>query len=233
MASIMDMFRSAPAAPAAPVPGVTAPAMTGAPDNPNLPVATVAAPAAPDPNASPLDAHSKLWENDPTKAPAAPAPLFDIDPAKFNEAIKSADFTKSVPPELLAKAMAGDAAAMTLALNTVAQTAFSHQTMATTKLIEQALNKRDEAVKASMPEAIRRAQIDSNLADSPIFQHAATRPLVDALTAQLASQFPKATAAQVAEQARKFVADFALVVTGKPAADTAKSGEPDWEGFNT
>lgn len=231
---IMDIFTRAPAAtPAAPVKGaMTEPTALPTPGNPNLPTPNTSAAATAAEPASPLDAHNKLWENDPTKAPAAPVPLFDIDPVKLQEAMKTADFTKLVPAELLAKAQSGDAAAMQAVLNGVTQNAFSHQTMATTKLIEQALAKQEAAMLAKMPELVRQQRISENLADNPLMKHAATRPLIESLQAQLTKQNPTSSPAEIAEQARSFIAAFVTVAQGKtPEAVAAENNADNWEGF--
>ena len=227
---IMDIFRSTP--PQAAKPGeLQAPTAVSSPTNANLPVATPSVPATnPETPPSPMDGFSKLWENDPTKL-SAPAPLFDIDPIKFADAVKTADFTKMLPPDLLAKALAGDAAALSAAMNGVAQQAFSHQTMATTKLIEQALDKRDASLRSSMPDMVRSARVSESLADLPIYKHEATRPLIAALEAQLSTKFPQASASQIAEQARSYIAEFAKMAAGNTPAAASKSSEPDWGSF--
>jgi len=232
--SIMSIFSGAPATqPAASTPGaITQPTLLPTPGNPNLPATNTSPAAKPAEAASPLDGHSKLWENDPTKAPAAPVPLFDIDPAKLQEAIKTADFTKLVPPELLAKAQSGDAVAMQAVLNGVTQNAFSHQTMATTKLIEQALAKQEAAMLAKMPEMVRQQRISENLADNPLMKHAATRPLIESLTAQLTKQNPTSSPSEIATQVQDYIAGFAAVAAGKtPAAVAAENNADNWEGF--
>ena len=215
-----------------------APSLVSTTGNPNLPLAInpdgtpAAAPSAAP--ASPLDDHTKLWQNDDTNKPAAAAPLFDIDPAKFQSAIQGADFTTDIPPEIMQKALAGDVAAFTAAMNGVARQAFSHQTMATTKLIEQALDRRSQEMEAKMPEMVRKASISEQLQDSPLFQHEATKPLMAALQQQLQTKYPKATASQIAEQARNYVADFAKLAGGNPAttaAQTAEQAKDNWEGF--
>lgn len=228
---IMDIFKSAPAAPAPAKPGeINAPTMTGQPANPNSPISPASPPTTGEPPKSPMDGFTKLWENDPTKT-SAPAPLFDIDPAKLNEAVKTADFTKLLPPDLMAKALAGDAAALSAAMNGVAQQVFSHQTMATTKLIEQALDRRDADLRSQVPDMIKKATVSNNMADHPLYQHEATRPLLSALEAQLAQKFPQATASQITEQARTYLSEFARLAAGKQEATAKDPNEPDWESF--
>ena len=228
---IMDIFKMNQP-PQAPKPGeLQAPTVISSPTNANLPVTPPAAGAAnPDTPPSPMDGFSKLWENDPTKT-STPAPLFDIDPTKFAEAVKTADFTKMLPPDLMAKALAGDAAALGAAMNGVAQQVFSHQTMATTKLIEQALDKRDKSLRDSMPGMVRSARVSDNLADLPLYKHEATRPLIAALEAQLSSKYPQATAAQITEQAQKYISEFATLAAGDKPAAVANPNEPDWGSF--
>ena len=229
--SIMDIFRTQAPAPAPVAGDINQPTAVATPGNPNLPAPTTPAPAAVSSTPSPMDEYSKLWENDPTKT-SAPAPLFDIDPTKFAEAVKTADFTKMLPPDLMAKALAGDAVALSAAMNGVAQQVFSHQTMATTQLIEQALNKRDAVLRDSMPDMVRKARVSDNLSELPIYKHEATRPLIAALEMQLSQKFPQANAAQITEQAQRYIAEFAKLAGGNttPAA-TANNGEPDWSSF--
>lgn len=228
---IMDIFKAAP--PQAAKPGeLQAPTAVSSPTNANLPVSTAPAPAANNPATPPstMDGFAKLWENDPTKS-SAPAPLFDIDPTKFAEAVKTADFTKMLPPDLLAKALAGDAAALSAAMNGVAQQVFSHQTMATTKLIEQAMDKRDASLRSSMPDMVRSARVSDNLSELPIYKHEATRPLIAALEAQLSAKYPQANAAQITAQAQSYISEFVKLAAGDTPAPTSKSNEPDWGSF--
>lgn len=228
---IMDVFKQAPTPPA----NTPQPTLVAAdPNNPHLPAPN------PDPAAnkqpedkSPMAGHIKVWENDPTKKAAEPdAPLFDLDPAKLAEAVKGANFAAKVDPELITKALAGDAAAFAEAMNSVTQQAYSSQTMTVTKLIEQAMEKQKASMSASMPELVRQSQIKEQLNGDPIFQHPATAPLLQSLTAQLTKQFPQASASQITEQARQYVADFASMAAGKPAEDKSEvSASENWAGF--
>ena len=57
---------------------------------------------------------------------------------------------------------------------------------------------------------------------------------MDALKQQLQTKFPKATASQIAEQARSYVTDFAKLAGGNPAtteAQLAEAAKDNWEGF--
>ena len=235
---IMDIFRGNQQ-PAAKPGELAAPTQVGSPTNPNAPVTTPAgiadaAAATASTNASPMADFEKLWQNDPTDKGTTTAPLFDIDPAKLNDAVKTADFTRQLPPDIIQKALSGDKDAFVAAMNGVAQQAFSHQTMATTKLIEQALNRRDAELGNKIPDLVRNANISENLADSPLFQNEATRPLMESLQAQLAIKYPKATSSQIAEQARSYIANFAKLATGNPAVDAKQAATDkadDWSGF--
>lgn len=234
MGIMSTLFGAAPTTQPASMP---APSQISTPNNPNLPqpaggegATPSATPAAP---ASPMDGHATLWQNDATNKGVPAAPLFDIDPAKFQSAIQGADFTTDVPADIMQKALAGDVAAFSAAMNGVARQAFSHQTMATTKLIEQALDRRSREMEARMPELVRKANVSEQLQDNPMFQHEATRPLMDALQQQLQTKFPKATASQIAEQARNYVSNFAKLAGGNAPADAlaADAAKDNWDGF--
>ena len=64
----------------------------------------------------PLDAFSGIWQNDPNQqqqnADPWSSPLFQTDPTKIVEAANQQDFTRNIPPELMQKALGGDAQSM-------------------------------------------------------------------------------------------------------------------------
>lgn len=224
--SIMDMFRSV-------VQGGTAKSAEGNPSpqpqggdpskgNPGVPgdgtpqnkdgSGPAAIPKAAEGDKSPLEGYEKLWETDPNakKAPSL-TPTFTADPAKLMEAARTIDFAKVIDPEVLAKAVAGDAAAFSQAINSAAQAGYAQSAHATTKIVEQALTQQAKMFKEEiMPAILREHSISTAVAsDNAIFENPAVKPIVEMATAQLSAKYPNASAADIKKHAQEYFMGFA------------------------
>lgn len=209
----------------------TNPALEG---NPTVPASSMQDPATP---VSPLDEFKTIWDNDPNAAPKTPEKLFNIDPAKLAAAAKNNDFTKAITPEMMQAIAAGGegAVAATLAaMNAMSQKTFGDSALATTKIVEQALEKQAKAFEEKLPSLIKNQNLSENLRNTnPIFNHPAAAPILDMFKNQVAQKFPNATAAEQQEMAMKYVKSFAEAAN--PAAPTqaqqAAASETDWSSF--
>ena len=214
--------------------GTPAAATPGTDLNAAVPPVDPAAPATPD---SPLDQFKSLWEpvtteGDPT--PAAPAAL---DPAKLQEIISKADFTKSITPENLAKINAGgeEATQATIeAMNIVAQNVLMQATLASNKMQEQAIADALATQAATIPDLIKSQTTANNLTKAnPIFSNPAVKPVIEAVQAQLAAKNPTATADQLTEMAQNFVAVMGAEFAPKPPVDPSAPvlDTTDWDKY--
>lgn len=207
------------------------PALEG---NPTVPASSMQDPAAP---VSPLDEFKDLWQNDPNAKPPVKEPLFNIDPAKLAAAAKGNDFTKAITPEMMQAIAAGGegAVAATLAaMNAMSQKTFGDSALATTKIVEQALEKQSKQFQEMLPNLIKNQNLSENLRNTnPIFNHPAAAPILDMFKNQVAQKFPNATAAEQQEMAMKYVKSFAEAAN--PAAPSAQqvaaASETDWSSF--
>lgn len=229
--SFLDIFK-----PAAPAP-VAAPAVPD-PAAPNAEVIPATAPATPVVEPTPLDAFSGLWDTDPKSGVPTDQSLFgSLDPQKVFEAAKNANFAGSITPETLqAIAAGGDGAiaALQAAINSSTQAVFAQSTLATTKLIQQAIDKTNAANLANLPGLVKQhSAADSLQSENPALSNPAAAPIVSALQAQLAIKHPTATASQLKTMATDYLSNFAEVV--KPTKPAAKAepapGEIDWSTF--
>lgn len=203
-------------------------------NNPTVPASSMQDPQQP---VSPLDEFKDLWQNDPNAKPPVKEPLFNVDPAKLQAAAKNNDFTKVITPEMMQAIAAGGegAVAATLAaMNSMSQKSFADSAMATTKIVEQALEKQQKKFEEMMPSLIKNQNLSENLRNSnPIFNHPAAAPILDMFKNQVAQKFPNATAAEQQEMAMKYVKSFAEAAN--PAAPSAQqqaaASETDWTTF--
>jgi len=236
--SIMDYFRSAPAAAPAQAPAAQAPAAPAPAATPAAPEAG-AAPATPE---NPMDAFSKLWEapkeGDPKPANFDPSALFQVDPAKVQQAVSQMNFAGTVTPEIMQQIAAGgeDATkAFMVAMNNVAQQSFAQSMIGSAKLVEQAMTKANESLDARLKEGIRQQQISSSLRDSnPALSHPAAQPLVAALEAQFTQKYPTASPTEVTKMAQDYLSKFAASVSpAQPSQQqqSQSSQETDWDLF--
>lgn len=187
------------------------------------------------PEASPLDAFKDVW-NTPTNTNPT-APMFNVDQTKLMEAASKVDFAKVVTPELAARmAKGGDDAlkASMEAMSKMSQLSYAQSALATTKIVEQAVQKTQEAVLAQIPDLVRKYQVgDSIRTENPLLNHAATQPIIAALQSQLTQKHPNATVAEINKMTNQYLEAFSSVAVPKKE-DTSKQdtkGETDWSTF--
>lgn len=233
--SILDIFRSAPAQEQQPAPQQQPqqqqPADQQANTQPAPQQGTEQQSAA-----APLDAFSKLWETDATQGQADQSLFGTIDPKKIFEAAKGANFAGNIPQETLTAIVSGGEGAVKAlqdALNHVTQATFAQNTLASTKLIEQAVTKALSNQMAQLPGLIKQHAVSDALHNkNPALAHPSAQPIIKAIEAQIAMKHPNATATELTKLAEDYLGNFASMVTApnKQAAATTSSdsGEVDW-----
>lgn len=215
---------------AAPQPGMAA-------QNPTVDVAAAAEPVAD------LDAFKDLFTpvaKDPN-APADfnPSAIFNLDPATMAEHISKIDFASAVTKEQLAAITEGGEGAMAAflsAMNGVAQKTFQTSTIATGKMVEQALSQASLAMDKKIDGQVKQNQVSSKLLESnPALSHPAAAPIIGMIKAQLIAKHPTASADEISKLANQYASEFANVAAGKkePAdADKVPTGT-DWDNWAT
>ena len=211
----------------------TAPNGVVPPTDPNNPNPVI------DQSTTPFADFKDLWKNDPVD-PNAPAPgvFGNVDPKKFMEAAGKIDFSKVVTAEQLAAINSGGEAAtkaFAQAMNSIAQSVYAQSAFATTKIVEQALNKSKESFLAELPQHIKKQTVtDSLRSENPIFSNPAVQPIISALEAQMTVKYPNATAPEITKMAKQYVEALGTSFSPKPVVDpkeSTKKGETDWSTF--
>jgi hypothetical protein len=227
-----NIFGTTSASPDAPA--AQAPAPVAAPLAAQPTVPAVATSTAPE---SPLDQFKSLWE--PNATPQVdgtlPANMFaGADPAKMLEAARKVDFSKSIPPDVLAKITAGGpdaAAAFAAALNDVSQRAYAQSSFASTKIVEAALAKFQEGLDSRLPGQIKRHAVSDSIRESnPALMHPAAAPIMEAMQSQLAVKYPNATVSEIKDMATQYLTAFNTAASPKPVAQAVPANE-DWGKF--
>lgn len=251
---IMSMFRTAPVA-ANPLP--TGPSQVNQPGValPNTQSSSQTAPngmvpsqtqvldvGQPKADVSPLDTFKDIWQT-PTNTPTDSdgSVYSQVDPQKLMESAGKVDFAKAVTPEQL-KAIAtggeGAVAAFAAAMNKVAQSVYAQSAFATTKIVDQALQKQQTSFDARLPSLVKKLSVNENLQDqNPLLSNPALTPLVSALSEQLVRKNPNATSSEIQSQVNDYFAALGTSFAPKPpetpatraAAKAAKA--EDWSAF--
>lgn len=186
--------------------------------------------------ASPLDEFKELWHTDKDSETPNPfaEPLFKVDATKLQEATGKMDFTKSVSPEVLQKALSGDATALQEALNKSNQAVFLQAANMMTGLIESAMKQNNGRMEQALPSKLKDYQLRNTPINNPVLQNPAVQPLVDALKFQISAKHPDMSPADVAAKAEAFmvhVSDSFQTEKTSKTEQKQKAGEMDWSSF--
>lgn len=237
--SIMDLFRAPAAAPmaakSAQLDAGATPETPGA-GTPSGTSTTTAATQTPGEPKSPLDAYQELWKIDDKQAPAE-EPLFNVDPAKLHEAAAQTDFTKVITPELRQKLAAGGEEAIAANLevmNKIAQANFAHSALATTKIVEQVVDKLAAKHEAQIAAMLKQSKISDNLTqENPLLDNPAVAPLVKAMKDQFTAKYPNASPAEISTMTKDYFKQVATVFSPAQPTNSAQEGTPayDWSNF--
>jgi hypothetical protein len=146
-----------------------------------------------------------------------------------------ANFSNTVSPEHLAAiSQGGEGAqvAFTEAMNAVARQVMTHSTMASNKMLEQAVEKLQAAQAASLPELMRKHTTTNTLtAANPLYSNAAIRPVLEAVQSQLAVKNPTASAAELATMAQNFVKVMSESLNPTVVSTPNSLEAQDWDKF--
>jgi hypothetical protein len=232
--SIMDFFRAAPTPASTNAPAPTpapAPTSSGTPA-PNGQTGNHNTSGATNTPVNPLDAYSKMYDNT-NKATPEVAPTFALDNETVGKVTNSLDFTKSVPAELMTKALAGDAQALIEAMNHVGrgayQTSLQHQSMLTDKFVGSRLDFEGKQLGSKVKSELT----SSALSSAPNYQHPVVKAELNRIANMLQQQHPDATPQQIAESAQKYLMDLNGALTPQSQQQQQSKEEFDWASYLT
>lgn len=209
-------------------------------------------------NKSPLAEFAGLWDTPPAPKEgeavqpdwnehSSIVPELNVDPKKMFEAARRIDFSKVMNPEKVAAALKGDAAAFTEVINTVAQATFANMAMSATKISKAMMSQMAEKLySGALPHHFRRHAVNSQIdTDLPILSDPAVAPMFESFKQQMQVKYPKASAQEISQLAKKMVTAFADAVKGggnsagntniskgqKGGLNKTGTGEEDWGEF--
>lgn len=160
--------------------------------------------------APPLDEFKTLWQDEPID-PANPPKKKDdsflgIDPTKIKEHVSKMDFSKSIDPALVAKALGGDQAAFLQVIQQATSAAFTASISATHSLVERGLKTAQTRTFERLPSELRKHSLnDASFSDNPAMNHEAIRPLLQSIQQQMAEKYPDASTKELQGMAKRYL----------------------------
>lgn len=224
------MFRNVmPTTPAAPAPAAP-PASPTAQNNPGAIPQGAQSAAAP---TSPLDPFKDVWSPAAAQAQSADpfaAPYLQLDETKLTQGLQQVDFTRGLNPELIQKAMSGDAAALMETLNHVSRATLHQATRLQAATTESALRTQSDRIKGYIPDAVKTSNLQNQPITNPALAHPSVEPMLRVLRGQIAQQNPNMTPQEVAARAENFFTSAAQAVnmhSPEAAQRTAAAAKED------
>jgi hypothetical protein len=211
--------------------GTSAPAGAGGTPEPQV--------TKPDPLNSHLEDLSKVWQTATTsdgkpiqpQADPLAMPLFSLKPEDVTAAASKLDFTSNINPELAAKALGGDAAALMEMINTATRTAFVASTLNGASMMNDGFGRHGKAIDAALPTRLKNHALASATSEDPVLSHKAAQPILKGMMLTIAQNNPHLSAAQVQEAAETYVKGLGEAFSmGKQQETVVKAAaeETDW-----
>lgn len=179
--------------------------------------------------ANPLDVYAKMFDN-ASKNSDIQAPTFNLDPKVVDDVASKMNFANNIDPQVVQKAMQGDAQAFMQAIQSAAQNAYKAAITHTTSLTDNFINQRSDFEKKQIDTGVRQQLTTQALSSAPNFSHPVIKQELNRVADQFSRANPDASPMEVAEAAKKYIMDLssALNPSSNSSADKGKDQEMDW-----
>lgn len=151
-------------------------------------------------------------------APVAPSLrdpyLAPLDPAAFKQQVAQANFTSSIAPETMQKAMSGDATAFAEAINSAAREAFSAAAQLSHGLAENATRSGIERMDGMLDGRMKNYSLRTQNVSNAALTHPAVQPMLNAVKIQIAQSNPSLSPTEVQSQAEQYFDQMTSVLQG-------------------
>jgi hypothetical protein len=128
------------------------------------------------------------------------------------QAVGNMNFAQSVPQELMAKALAGEAdspQALMQIINSTAQNAFAQSTLLTNNLVNQRLEAMQAKIDAGLGDKVTNLQRQEAVTSNPMLQHPALAPVRNALVQQFTTQYANETPQAIQSKVNEYMTSMA------------------------
>ena len=186
--------------------------------------------------ANPLDVYRKLIENaaNPTDNKT---PAFTLDGKMLNEVSRTMDFTKGINPDLMQKAMGGDAQSMIALIQEVGRNTYEASLGHTTALTNTYLETRTPHEQARIDAAVKGGLTTQALHSIANYDHPVAKAELNRVATRMQAEHPDQSPAQIAQAAHEYLTNLSAALnpaTASPGKDTnGQALEMDWGAYLT
>jgi hypothetical protein len=179
-------------------------------------------------NSSPLDPFKDLWH--PNKDASGEGKTADggtkTPPAgtNFADIAGKLDFSRSLNPELVTKALSGDSASFSQIINQVARSAFATSAKTSEQLIAKVRKEIVEEISGSLPGKFKEFSLQDRSFKNPALKHPAVAPMLEAIKAQIAVKHPDATTDELTNMAEEYVSAAVKAMGSDPSKGNSNGG---------
>lgn len=155
----------------------------------------------------------------------------------IGKAVGGIDFTQGVNPELVTKALGGDAAAFSEYMNSVIRNAVSASVQMSHGMVEKGVSTGVERFGGDLDSRFRDFTLRNQNVENPALQHPMGKAMLQSLSKQIAAANPRMSPDEVHKQAVSGFSEFAkMLVDGNAPKDGAggsggKKADMDWNLF--
>lgn len=186
--------------------------------------------------ANPLDVYRKMVENaaNPTDNKT---PQFTLDSKMLSDVSRTMDFTKGIDPDLMQKAMGGDAQSMIALIQEVGRNTYEASLGHTTALTNTYLETRTPHEQARIDAAVKGGLTTQALHSIANYDHPVARAELNRVASRMQAEHPDQSPAQIAQAAHEYLTNLATALnpkTASPGKDTnGQALEMDWGAYLT
>lgn len=171
-----------------------------------------------EPQNSPMDAFSNLWQNDPNQqnqnADPWSSPLFNSDPQKILEAAQGQDFLRSAPPELMQKALGGDMQSMMDLIQHSTRQALGLSLQLQTATTEQAGKRIGERFNQSLPNKFKELTVRNQKPNNPALEHPAVKQMMESIRERITAKNPDKRPEEIQAMTEEYFGNFSQLFSG-------------------
>ena len=202
-------------------------------------------PNSDDTNKSPLAEFTGLWDSPPApkEGEAIPpdwndhgsiVPKINVDPKKLMESARKIDFSRALNQDRVKAALGGDIGAFNEVINSALQASFANQAMTMSRMAETMMAQMAEKLySGALPHHFHKHQVNQTIdSENPIFTDPAVAPMLEMVKGQMQLKYPKASAKEISDMAKKYISGFATAVSGGKGDGGVGTGKPGKGGNN-
>lgn len=182
---------------------------------------------------NPLDVFNGMFNT--KDANEVKAPSFSLPPDKLQEVAKSLNFTSNIDPELMSKALGGDAKSLVDIISHVGRESYSNSMAHLSGLSNEYINSRLAHENNSLGSKVKEQLTNTELgANTPNFNHPVVKQQLVQTAQALAKQHPDASPQEIAKMAKNYISELASAIAPQGTTNAQSNDAAsvtDWEKY--